>query len=85
MYLDHLYNNNPHKSTALTSYYRSKPWNSRDYVHTALNLSLEDVYKNAPLHMLAEVYKQLEYEKTKMKDIIRRRISEGIFLTFFSS
>ncbi|CAG7833834.1 unnamed protein product [Allacma fusca] len=73
-YLEHLYNPTS-RSTSITEYYRTRPWNSRDYVHQALNLSLEEIYRNAPLHLLADVYKKLEYEKAKMREIIRSRIA----------
>jgi hypothetical protein len=60
--------------------YYKRPWNSRDYVHSALhsdNLVLEDVYFEAPLPMLADVYKKLDEEKKRIKDIMRQRIIQG--------
>lgn len=57
-----------------------RPWNSRDYVHSALhpdNLILEDVYFEAPLPLLADVYKKLDSEKKRIKDIMRQRIVQG--------
>lgn len=39
--------------------------------------SLEDIYYSAPLSVLAEVYRKLVFEKTRIKDIIKERISDG--------
>lgn len=66
-------------STSDWDFYR-RPWNSRDYVHSALhpdNLILEDVYFEAPLPILADVYKKLDSEKKRIKDIMRQRIVQG--------
>ena len=82
-YLEHLYNNNSQRSSSyLSAYYRAKPWNSRDYVHAALDLSLEEVYKSAPLHLVADVYKKLDFEKAKIREIIRSRLREGILYLY---
>lgn len=39
--------------------------------------SLDDLYYNAPLSTLAEVYRRLVYEKSRIKEVIKERISEG--------
>jgi len=57
----------------------SKPWNSRDYVESSLRLSLEDLYSQTPVSTLAEVYRKLNLEKGRLKEIIRNRIVEGEF------
>jgi len=42
-----------------------------------LRLSLEEIYRTAPLYQLADVYRKLEVEKLKLREIIRQRIAEG--------
>jgi len=64
------------KSTYSSHFFR-RPWNSREYVHSALRLSLEEIYRTAPLYQLADVYRKLEVEKLKLREIIRQRIAEG--------
>ena len=73
--------------SAFSSYYFRQPWNSREYIYgdyqphnnnrLKLSLSLEEIYTTAPLHQLAEVYRNLEQEKLKLKEIMRRRIARG--------
>jgi len=69
--------------TEITKYYNvseyQKPWNSRDYVHSAIqpDLILEDIYFDTPLPVLADVYKKLDLEKRRIKEIMRQRIVQG--------
>lgn len=42
-----------------------------------LSGTLDDMYYAAPLPVLADVYRRLVYEKTKIKEVIRERIKDG--------
>lgn len=46
-------------------------------VNVNLASSLEDLYYTAPLSTLAEVYRRLVFEKSRIKEVIKERISEG--------
>lgn len=70
-------------------YFRNGYWNSRDYVNSALRIdsgdrdrnyvsgTLDDIYFAAPMPVLADVYRRLVYEKTRIKDVMKERIRDG--------
>ncbi|CAL8109681.1 unnamed protein product [Orchesella dallaii] len=71
-------------------YIKNGYWNSRDYVNSAIgggtsgaltkvgyHNSMDDIYYAAPLPILADVYRKLVVEKSRIKEIIKERISDG--------